>query len=82
MTSCKESPRSAEALDSPSTQRTASIILDFPHPLGPTIPTKPLVTGIIEGSTKDLKPASLILVSRNFDEYGYGYNMKIREFIA
>jgi hypothetical protein len=39
MTSCIESPRSAEARDSPSTQRTASITFDLPQPFGPTTPT-------------------------------------------
>jgi hypothetical protein len=35
ITSCIDSPRSCLALDSPSTQRTASITLDLPQPLGP-----------------------------------------------
>ena len=39
MTSCIESPRRADARDSPSTQRTASMTLDLPQPLGPTMPT-------------------------------------------
>src|SRR6185369_15177580 len=39
ITSCIDSPRSAEAFDSPSTQRTASMTLDLPQPLGPTMPT-------------------------------------------
>jgi hypothetical protein len=34
ITSCIESPRSADALDSPSTQRTASITFDLPQPFG------------------------------------------------
>ncbi len=58
MTSCMDSPRSSEALASPSTQRTASMMFDFPQPLGPTTPTSWLGTGITVGSTKDLKPAS------------------------
>ena len=39
ITSCIDSPRSAEAFDSPSTQRTASMTLDLPQPFGPTMPT-------------------------------------------
>jgi len=39
MTSCIDSPRSSEAFDSPSTQRTASMMFDLPQPLGPTTPT-------------------------------------------
>src|SRR5690606_42137317 len=39
ITSCMDSPRSSEAFASPSTQRTASIILDLPQPFGPTTPT-------------------------------------------
>ncbi len=42
------------------TQQTASIIFDLPHPLGPKIATKLLGTRTVVGSTKDLKPASLI----------------------
>ncbi len=60
-----DSPRSADALDSPSTQRTASITLDLPQPLGPTTPTRSPGTEILVGSTKDLKPASLIWERRN-----------------
>ena len=36
ITSAMDSPRKCLALDSPITQRTASMMLDFPHPLGPT----------------------------------------------
>src|SRR6476469_4868506 len=64
MTSCIDSPRSAEALDSPSTQRTASITLDLPQPLGPTMPTSWPGVAMVVGSTNDLKPASLIWVRR------------------
>src|SRR5207247_444149 len=39
MTSCIDSPRSADALDSPSTQRTASMTFDLPQSLGPTRPS-------------------------------------------
>src|SRR5215813_10548860 len=65
ITSCIDSPRSAEALDSPSTQRTASMTFDLPQPLGPTMPTSCPGVAIEAGSTNDLKPASLISVRRN-----------------
>src|ERR1700682_802421 len=64
ITSCIESPRSAEARVSPSTQRTASITFDLPQPLGPTTPTSWPGTWIEVGSTKDLNPASFISVRR------------------
>src|SRR5881392_4179485 len=64
ITSCMWSPRSCLAEDSPSTQRTASITLDLPHPLGPTTPTSCPGTAMVVGSTKDLKPESLTEVSR------------------
>jgi len=59
-----DSPRKADAFDSPSTQRIASITFDFPQPLGPTTPTKSLEIGITVGSAKVLKPASLICERR------------------
>src|SRR5712691_2653440 len=68
ITSCIESPRSAEARDSPRTQRTASMMFDLPHPFGPTTPTRCPGTLTTLGSTKDLKPASLIWVSRTLAE--------------
>ena len=46
------------------TQRTASMTFDLPQPLGPTTPVRLLGKLTWVGSTKDLKPASLILVSR------------------
>ena len=50
-----------EALDcSPKTQRIASEIFDFPHPLGPTIAVTPLSKIISILSAKDLKPISSI----------------------
>src|SRR6185436_5839349 len=64
ITSCIDSPRSADAFDSPRTQRTASMTFDLPQPLGPTMPTSwPGVT-IAVGSTNDLNPESLIWVRR------------------
>src|SRR5512138_2361017 len=64
MTSAIESPRRCFAEISPMTQRTASMMFDLPQPLGPTTPTRLLGKLIVVGSTKDLKPASLILVRR------------------
>jgi hypothetical protein len=64
ITSVIESPRSLLAELSPITHLTASITLDLPHPLGPTTPTRLLGKVIFVGSTNDLKPASLILLSR------------------
>ena len=64
MTSCIDSPRSAEAFDSPSTQRTASITFDLPQPFGPTMPTSWPGVPMVVGSTNDLNPASLIWVRR------------------
>src|SRR5512141_1923519 len=64
ITSCIDSPRSAEAFDSPSTQRTASITLDLPQPFGPTMPTSCPGVPMEVGSTKDLNPDSLICVRR------------------
>src|SRR6476620_1590473 len=68
MTSCIDSPRSADAFDSPSTQRTASMTLDLPQPLGPTMPTSCPGVAMVVGSTNDLNPASLIWVRRKGDE--------------
>src|SRR5471030_1310790 len=64
ITSCIDSPRSSDARDSPSTQRTASMMLDLPQPFGPTTPTSWPGTWKWVGSTKDLKPASFIEVRR------------------
>src|ERR1700733_15816129 len=64
ITSAMESPRRFLAEDSPSTQRTASMMLDLPQPLGPTTPTRLLGKWMSVGSTKVLKPTSFILESR------------------
>ena len=64
MTSVIDSPRRFLALDSPITQRTASMTFDFPQPLGPRIAVMLLSKGTVTGSTKDLKPTSLIDLSR------------------
>ena len=63
MTSVIESPRKFLAEDSPITQRTASITLDLPQPLGPTIPIILDGKGMEVGSTNDLNPANLILLN-------------------
>ncbi len=60
ITSCMDSPRSSLALDSPSTQRTASMMLDLPQPLGPTTPTSCPGSMKLVRSAKDLKPESLM----------------------
>jgi hypothetical protein len=64
ITSVSESPRRRLAALSPMTQRTASMMLDLPQPLGPT--TADMLVGRckVVGSTKDLNPASLIVVRR------------------
>ena len=64
MTSIIDSPRSSLALLSPSTQRTASMMLDLPQPLGPTTPTRWPGSWKLVGSAKDLNPESLIELSR------------------
>src|SRR5262245_7064772 len=64
MTSAIESPRRFLADPSPSTQRMASMMLDLPQPFGPTMPMRLLGNLIVVGSTKDLKPESLILLRR------------------
>src|SRR6185312_6924814 len=64
-----DSPRSSDALDSPSTQRTASMMFDLPHPFGPTTPTSCPGTWKCVGSTKDLKPESLMEVRRTIQPF-------------
>ena len=64
ITSCMDSPRNCLADDSPNTQRTASMTLDLPQPLGPITATSWLGTWMVVGSIKDLNPASLIWVRR------------------
>lgn len=64
ITSCMDSPRSSDALDSPSTQRTASMMLDLPQPLGPTTPTSWPGSMKLVGSANDLKPESLMELRR------------------
>src|SRR5215469_905573 len=64
ITSAMESPRRFLAEVSPRTQRTASMMLDLPQPLGPTTPTSWPGRWKWVGSAKDLKPDSLIEFSR------------------
>ena len=56
MTSCMELPRSCFTFCSPSTQRTASEMFDFPEPFGPTMPVMPLLKSRTVLFAKDLKP--------------------------
>ena len=67
ITSAIDSPRKCLALDSPITQRTASIIFDLPHPFGPTTAVILDLNGTVVGSTNDLNPTSLILFKRKVD---------------
>ena len=60
MTSAMAVPRSCLAELSPITQRTASIRLDLPQPLGPTRLARLEGKRTVVGSTKDLNPASFI----------------------
>src|SRR3954467_3968494 len=64
MTSVSESPRRGLAADSPMTQRIASMMFDLPQPFGPTTPVMLVGRCRVVGSTKDLKPDSLIVDSR------------------
>src|SRR2546425_6358804 len=56
-------PRSSRGDCSPSTQRTASEMLDFPHPFGPTIAVTPSSKGSSTEPANDLKPDSSSLLS-------------------
>src|SRR4029079_10845987 len=64
ITSVRASPRKYLGELSPITHVTASIILDFPQPFGPTTAIKLLGNGMVVGSTNDLKPDILILDKR------------------
>src|SRR5690606_25808918 len=64
ITSVSESPRRRLAVLSPITQRTASMMLDLPQPVGPTTPVMLVGRCSVVGSTKDLKPDSLIVDRR------------------
>ena len=64
ITSVSESPRRRLAADSPITQRMASMMLDLPQPFGPTTPVMLVGRCRVVGSTKDLKPDSLMVDRR------------------
>src|SRR5690554_1519642 len=64
ITSVMASPRRFLAELSLSTQRTASVMLDLPQPLGPTTAVILLGKLTVVGSTKDLKPAKRMHFSR------------------
>src|SRR5690606_34790647 len=64
ITSVSESPRRRLAALSPMTQRIASMMLDLPQPFGPTTPVMLVGRCSVVGSTKDLKPESLIVDRR------------------
>src|SRR5690606_17076507 len=64
ITSVSESPRRRLAALSPITQRIASMMLDLPQPFGPTTPVMLVGRCSVVGSTKDLKPESLIVDRR------------------
>jgi len=64
ITSVSESPRRRLAALSPMTQRIASMMLDLPQPFGPTMPVMLVGRCNVVGSTKDLNPASFIVVRR------------------
>ena len=64
ITSVSESPRRRLAALSPITQRIASMMLDLPQPFGPTTPVMLVGKCSVVGSTKDLKPDSLIVDRR------------------
>ena len=49
---------------SPKTQRTASMMLDLPHPLGPTTPTSCPGNKKLVASANDLKPDNLMELRR------------------
>src|SRR5690606_2198898 len=64
ITSVSASPRRRLAVLSPITHFTASMMLDLPQPLGPTTPVMLVGRCRVVGSTKDLKPDSLIVDRR------------------
>src|SRR6478672_5505314 len=72
ITSVSESPRSRLAALSPMTQRIASMMFDLPQPFGPTMPDMLVGKCSVVGSTKDLKPDSLIVDRRMRQSSGPG----------
>ena len=75
MTSAMDSPRNLSAELSPITQRTASMMLDFPQPFGPTTAHRFPGKFTEVGSTNDLKPVSLI-PSRRMSECSYSLSQR------
>jgi hypothetical protein len=63
MTSSILPERKLLLLCSPNPQRKASIRLDFPEPLGPTMAVMPPPNSSVVGSAKVLKPKVLMLFS-------------------
>src|SRR5206468_11808582 len=59
ITSCIDWPRTASGDCSPSAHRTASVMFDFPEPLGPTMTLTPGPNSRRVRSGKDLKPFSV-----------------------
>src|SRR3546814_20654411 len=87
ITSVSESPRRRLAVLSPITQRTASMMLDLPQPFGPTTPVMLVGRCSVVGSTKDLKPDSLIVdrrtrrreaPARPRGRRGHGWGIRVR----
>src|SRR5215210_5408811 len=60
MTSCIDWPRTASGDCSPMAQSTASVTLDLPEPLGPTMTDTPGENSSRVRSGKDLKPFRVI----------------------
>ena len=60
ITSCIDCPRTAAGDCSPSAHRTASVTLDLPDPLGPTITLTPGPNSSRVRSGNDLKPLTVI----------------------
>src|ERR1700742_5041558 len=60
MTSCIACPRTAAGDCSPSAHSTASVTLDLPEPLGPTMTLTPGPNSSLVRSGKDLKPLTVM----------------------
>ncbi len=77
MTSAISPPRRAFAEVSPRTQRIASTTLDFPQPLGPTMPVTPWANSKTVRSAKDLKPWISRVLRYMADGCGRGFAERI-----
>src|SRR3989344_2746974 len=71
-------PRRFRASRSPKSQRMASIMFDFPEPLGPTMAVMPAGNSKTVLPAKDLKPFS----SRRFRRWGMGLSDRDRNRIS